>query len=170
MRVVCAWCHKLLKPGEGEGDAEISHGICEACSRFFFEEARGAKSLAMFLEDLPVPVLVIDGGGEVLAANRGARDISGLSMQALPGLRSGDVIACANARLPEGCGYTENCLGCVLRQAVEATYASGKPLEKVADLKEVSTPSGVRRTRFHVATRKHGDVVLLRVDEVDSAV
>jgi PAS domain-containing protein len=167
--VVCAWCHKLLEPGAGADDADVSHGICKACSRFFLEEAHAAKTLVMFLEDLPVPVLVIDGGGEVLAANRGARNLSGLSRQALPGLRSGDVIACANARLPEGCGRTENCLGCVVRQSVEDTYTSGEPREQVTDLKQVSTPSGVRRARFRIATRKHGDAVLLRIDEVDSA-
>ena len=169
MRVVCAWCHKVLKPGGGAGDSEVSHGICKGCSRFFFDEEGGEAPLELFLEGLPVPVMVLGSGGEVQVANEAARALAGLAPEDLPGTCCGDVIACANARLPEGCGHTPNCVGCVVRRTVEATHASGEPLEAVTGPKEVVTPEGTRLARFRIATRKRGEVVLLRIDQVESA-
>ncbi|MDF1553382.1 MAG: hypothetical protein P1P84_09995 [Deferrisomatales bacterium] len=156
----------MLKPGGGERDTEISHGICEACSRFFLDEAEETLALEQFLEDLPVPVLVLGSAGEVQAANHAARGLTGLHPSQLPGATSGDLLACANARLPEGCGHTANCGGCLVRRTLEATHASGAPQEALTGPRQVATPDGVRLARFRIATCKRGDVVLLRIDEV----
>lgn len=169
MKVVCAWCHKLLKPGTGPEDAEVSHGICKDCYRVFLRKLSPDRTLSEFLEELPVPVLVVDGDGGMLAINSQARDLTGRQSEDLPGLRAGDVIACVNARSPGGCGRTENCLGCEVREAIEGTYASGEPREQVTAIKEVTTPSGVRPACFRIATRKLGQTVLLRIDEADAA-
>ena len=67
--------------------------------------------------------------------------IKRLSQADLPGLRAGDVIACRNARLEEGCGHTEHCLGCAVLRAARETFASGEPQERITTLKEVVTPS-----------------------------
>jgi len=164
MKVVCAWCSKLIKPGADTG--EVSHGICASCARFFFGKEIPGRTLEMFLDELPVPVLVVDGDGEILAINHRAQAVTGREPRDLPGLRAGDMIACVNAEGPGGCGRAEGCLGCVVRDAIEGTYASGAPREQVTAQKDVSTPSGVRSARFRIATRKLGQTVLLRIDEV----
>jgi len=39
MRVICAWCGKLIR----EGDEPISHGICEECYQKLLEFLKELK-------------------------------------------------------------------------------------------------------------------------------
>jgi len=39
MRVVCAWCRKVIKPGAGE----TSHGICKPCEKKLAAELKDDK-------------------------------------------------------------------------------------------------------------------------------
>ena len=38
MRIVCAWCGKIIKEGTGEPDENVSHGICTKCAKVEKEE------------------------------------------------------------------------------------------------------------------------------------
>jgi hypothetical protein len=39
MAIICAWCKKIIKAGNGEA----SHGICEACEVKFLEQLKASK-------------------------------------------------------------------------------------------------------------------------------
>jgi hypothetical protein len=35
MKIVCAWCQRVMQAGS---DSEVSHGICEECEAKFLEQ------------------------------------------------------------------------------------------------------------------------------------
>ena len=164
MNAKCAWCGDELKerPGTMNGAGLVSHGICESCRRTFFSRSLG--ELDLFLDTLAVPVLVLDGDATVSYANRAARTLLGKDLPEIRGFKNGQVFECINARLPGGCGKTDQCPGCLLRRTVEETYATGGRRENVSTL--VTRFLGGRRqtVRMLVSTEKIENVVLLRID------
>jgi hypothetical protein len=58
MRVVCSYCHQLIRtvPDEGSG---VSHGMCAACDQHF-ERLWGGMTLGEYLDELPHPILFVD--------------------------------------------------------------------------------------------------------------
>lgn len=164
MRRICAWCQADLgTTGDGPDSAVITHGICETCAAALFSQL--GVSMQQFLDRLPAPLLVVDDSGIVVGANQRAQILLGKDLPEIYGQRGGNVIECAYAYLPEGCGHTVHCRGCAIRNAVEETYATGKSLQRVpgyADGDRYTGPAGVR---FLISTEKVGEVVLLRIDE-----
>jgi hypothetical protein len=37
VRIICAWCHRVIQPGP---DGPVSHGCCDACLKVALEEGR----------------------------------------------------------------------------------------------------------------------------------
>lgn len=164
MRRICAWCQLELSPSDCEpDDGEVSHGICPECADFF---TRGALSLSDFLDQLTVPVLALDSQGEVVAANDAARERAGVGLPTANPVTPGDILECANARLPDGCGHTVHCRACTLRLCVEDTYATGTSHDGVPAINDRVPIDDTQPVRYRVSTRKQGDVVLLRIDDV----
>jgi PAS domain-containing protein len=62
------------------------------------------SSLPEFLETLEAPVIVVDAEAVVLEANSRAHNLLGKDRRQVAGRRSGEIIECANSRLPGGCG------------------------------------------------------------------
>ena len=166
MRRVCAWCSATLIE-DGEEAVPISHGICEPCAGRMLSETRA--SVREFLEGLVAPVFLVDGGGRIHAANGGARALVGKSNADIEDRLGGDVIECANARLPGGCGKTVHCQACTIRNSVTETLATGTPRLNVPATQDVYTDRGVAQKRFLVSTERAGSMVLLRVEEDHAA-
>ncbi len=76
----------------------------------------------------------------------------------------GDVIECAHADLPGGCGKTEFCAACAIRNSVTQTLATGRDLRNIAVLQQRKTTHGIRTVPFLVTTEKVGPFVFLQVD------
>jgi hypothetical protein len=76
---------------------------------------------------------------------------------------------CARARLPGGCGKTEHCKACAIRNTVMETHATGKAVEKREAYQLVITPRGETKMRLLISTEKINQVVLLRIDEMAPA-
>jgi PAS domain-containing protein len=111
-------------------DSSISHGMCEPCSDHF-SRLQDGLSLGEYLDDFPLPVIAVDGDGRVLAANQQMATLLGKEQRDLAGLLGGDVMECAYARLPEGCGKTVHCETCAVRLAVMRTLETGEPQQRV---------------------------------------
>lgn len=140
----------------------VSHGICPRCAdNIAFQQ--GVK-LSVYIESLDVPVLVVNGDGEVQAANSQAH-ATFPAARALSSERmlTGDVFECQYARLPEGCGRTIHCSGCAIRRAIRKTLESGEPrcIPATLSRKDPDHPKSVALT---VTTVKQGDAVLLKLE------
>jgi len=166
MRRFCAWCQTPLDGGPAAvgHDEDVSHGICPQCQEFFFDEPRGG-SLDQFLDRLDVPVLVVDGELRVQTANRKALRVLGADLPRVRSRLGGEVLECARARLPGGCGRTEHCAACLIRGSVEHTYRTGEEHRDVVAEQVIQPAFGAERgARLLISTKKSGDAVLLRID------
>jgi len=162
MKVECAWCRTELRSlGPQPG---VSHGVCEDC-RAFLRANKPGRTVRSFLDSLPAAVLAVDAQAHVRIVNEAAEEMLGRPRSKIEGLLGGDAVECAYARLPEGCGRTVHCTACTIRRTVMTTHDTGQSQHNVVAMQEIRTPTGVQTIRFRVSTRKHGDLVLLRIDD-----
>jgi len=164
MTRICAWCRQELAPG-AEAPGLVSHGMCPACARQFLLDC--PIPLEHFLDDLPVPVLVVDSDVTAAFANREAQRLVGRPAQAITGSKGGDVFTCVNAQSPEGCGHTIHCSGCVIRQSVLRTYATGQPAVLVPAVLKTGDPGDPAAVALTITTVKRGASVVLLVNRAD---
>lgn len=165
MNRVCVWCKREWAEEKAADQAAISGTACEDC-RAELLQPQTAQSLADYLDRLDVPVLVMTDDVRVLGCNAPARALLGKSAAEMRGHLGGDVIECAYARLPGGCGNTEHCKACTIRHLVTGTHLTGESHRRVPAYQDIVLPSGVREMRYVVSTEKAGNFVLLRIDEV----
>ncbi len=173
MRAVCAWCGIELRPSTATDDVshDITHGICPTCTEHFFSPRD--HSLQGFLNSLDAPVTVVDDDMRMLEANTAALTVLGKTREDAVGLRSGEIIECANSRLPKGCGRQVHCVACTLRNSVRETYETGQGFSgRPAWIRvhDETTDESRKRLRVTISTEKVGNVVLLRLDEVGRAI
>lgn len=165
MNKACIWCKAELPTEVGDPAHIITRSFCSNC-RELFSSPRYPMSLKEYLNQIGLPVLVMDDDVRVLDFNEPARALLGGRLPDCVGYYGGDVLECAYARLPGGCGNTEHCKACAIRRTVTTTYATGKSQENVPAYQDIVTPGGTREVRFLISTEKVGNFVLLRIDEV----
>jgi hypothetical protein len=168
MRRFCAWCQTPLDDGprEIQPGEDVSHGICPECQACFFGEQE-TGTLEDLLDRLEIPVLVLDGNVRVQTANRKALQVLNADLPRLRSRFGGEVLECARARLPGGCGQTEHCPACAIRGSVESTYRTGvEHKDVVAEALLHGRPGPDHPVQYLISTRKIGDAVLLRIDRV----
>lgn len=166
MRRICAWCKKELTPREDKKmESEITHGICSVCALKFSSNV--PKTAKTMLDMITEPVLVIDSMGLVLTANESGLKLLGKDLDALENHLGGDALECSYATLPEGCGKTEHCKTCAIRNVLMDTLASGRSYSNVPAYQKINTPSGERIMRFFISTERMGEQVLLRIDDIE---
>lgn len=168
MRRVCAWCKKEFESESGEPQsAAITHGICDDCQAFF--ESNAPKPLRDFLNGFSAPILCMDGDARIIAANEAACALLGRSYNEVARVMCGDVIQCRWARLPDGCGKTEHCLGCTIRLLVTRIMDSGETLiNQQAYFDQEQADGTVKRVDLVVSTERSGGLVLLRIEQPDN--
>lgn len=167
MKVICAWCHQELEPDPRHADdpgVEVSHGVCPSCADYFLSGKR--PTLDEFLDRLAVPVLVVDPEGEILLANQHALELLDKDLDSVQGYRGGDVMECAYARLPGGCGKTEHCKACTIRNNVMKTFNTGQSLHCVPAYLNRWIGNDKVRIELLISTEKVDDTVLLRIDQM----
>jgi hypothetical protein len=163
MKVVCAWCQKLLVDDASDG-AKISHGICEDCLRKMQGET--AVSLTDFVNELEIPVLVTDRDWVVIEANHAAGKILGQPATRMKQARGGMAIECYYAGLPDGCGKTPQCRGCALRKNIADTYADGQPRYGLYAQQQLMAGDAPRMVQFRFSTQKMGEMVMFAIEEI----
>ena len=165
MSRTCAWCKAELPTANGEPAHDITRCFCPAC-REFFSAPQTLKPLQQYLDEIGFPILVMDDDVHVLGFNKPARSLLGSQLEGCPERHGGDVLECAYARLPGGCGNTVHCKACAIRRTVANTHTTGVGQVNVPAYQDIVTPGGVREIRFLISTEKAGDFVLLRIDEI----
>ena len=167
MKMICAWCRQELATGHqiaGDLETDISHGICPSCKDYCLSGRR--PTMDQFLDRSAAPVLVVDPQGEILFANKHALGLLGKDLEGVRGYKGGDAMECAYARLPGGCGRTEHCKACTIRNSVVETFNTGQSLLRVPAYLNRRTDDGTVRIRFLISTQKVDNTVFLRVDQV----
>jgi PAS domain-containing protein len=127
MRLVCAYCRKLVRDDPGSPATDVSHGMCAECEEHFGRLWDG-MSVSEYLDTLPKPILILDGAGRIVAANGKVAALSGCGKEELAGAPPGRAFACVRSRLPEGCGNTVHCRECTIRRALAHVQETGEPL------------------------------------------
>jgi PAS domain-containing protein len=160
MLVLCSYCQKTLRSEKGGRSDLVSHGMCEECGDHFEKLWRGMQ-LDEYLDGLPGAVLLVDGDGRVLAANRQAGALLGHDPASPRGLLGGEAMACSYSRLPGGCGKTIHCRDCTIRNTVTKVAKTGAPVRRVPAF--LKTDQG--RVSLEVSARPVGGLVEVTVVE-----
>lgn len=166
MKVICSACGKHLKdkPSDAAQDHEISHGLCDSCTRHF--KAQAGIPIGEYIESIEAPVITIAPNVTVSVLNKKAIEFLGKSVMETQGQRGGDVFECEYARLPGGCGETIHCSGCTIRNTVTNTLQTGKPNKNVPAYLNRYSESGTEHVELYISTEKIGGVVFLTIDKI----
>lgn len=167
---ICAWCKTLMGTIEGDFDPSclVTHGICEACEPAL-SQAGDSIPAQDFLEQLNIPVLLVDTDGRALAANRRARAALGKDFPPLDGFKGGSVLGCANSKAGNLCGGTAFCRSRVILRAVAETYETGRACVGVPTYPDARSALGIETPSLNISTEKVGACVMLRIDEAGVA-
>jgi PAS domain-containing protein len=137
--------------------------MCPTCSRILDSQERGVP-LQRHIDCIPIPILLVDAHNTILAMNAKACEILGRTPESNTGAQFGLVFDCVHYRLPEGCGRTVHCSGCVIRKSVAATFDSGEPRVLVPATVSIDNPDQLANAVLTITTVKRDGVVLLRID------
>jgi PAS domain-containing protein len=168
MKRTCAKCGKKLATKALRPDhTRITGGICSDCLKVIFTDR--PRRVREVLDSIGAPVLLLDKGYRIMAANEPARRILDRPLVDIENYLPGEAMECINARLPGGCGQTVHCQACALRNALNKTITTGADLEKVPAYQDVYQKDGSVVRRFLlISTEKLEDFILLRVDEIET--
>jgi PAS domain-containing protein len=162
VKVICSYCRKRIGEKEPVNDDSVSHGMCQECYDYYKEQVNGLP-LDKFLDRFEVPLLVVDKNVRVVAVNKMFENMTGRSHGDIFGLLGGEVMECAHARLPEGCGETVHCLACSIRNTVMAAMESGEP--------QMQVPVKLRRKSKEIgmviSAEKIGSFVRIIIEKAD---
>lgn len=92
--------------------------------------------LRSVLDAFPSPVLIVDNNLQIMDANSAADKLIGSDTDFYLRHLCGDLMHCIHAKQSEGgCGTTEHCPDCVLRQTANTVSAGEKTFRRMAQLK-----------------------------------
>jgi hypothetical protein len=165
MKIICAWCNKVLTEYESHKGA-ISHGICPECLRGVLGDGIEI-SLMDFVDRLGFPVVLSDRSAAVRRVNGMAARVLNQPAAKLENIAAGMVIECQNAFAPGGCGNTEHCAGCVLRGTILATYTDGEPRYGVYSQHDIRAKDGATPKRIRFSTTRVGEAVILVIEAIE---
>lgn len=164
MKCECAWCGTALPSVEADNlpDHAVTHGICDDCGNQLLGEV--GTPLYEFLEDLAIPVGIVNSNAQVVWASTAMCSLVGKEPANVEGRLGGDVFDCVHARTPQGCGNTIHCSGCTIRKAVTTTFKTGRSCVRIPAALKAARSGETPEIEMYVTTQKVDDVVLLRVD------
>jgi len=124
----------------------------------------GGTPLNEFLTSLDIPTFLTDGNVRVERANADALALVQKDREQVEDHLGGEVFECVNAGLPGGCGKTEKCSACTVRDTVTHTYLTGESHIRVPATLRVQQKGGVEELSFYITTEKVGDRVLVQAE------
>jgi len=163
MKQICAWCKKEIYPDNDEENHPISHGICHECFLLFEYKRIPLESL---LRSIPFPILLVDENVRVENANDSALNVLQKSLNTIVEKLGGNVLDCLYSSLPEGCGRTIHCAGCIIRNSVTTTYLTGQPVKERESYNYIVTSTAILKVSILISTEKIGDKVLLQINSL----
>jgi len=152
-------------PSKAAENDVITHTFCESCAEEYLCDELGLDLRAL-LDTLSVPVIVFDPDVRVRTANSQACALLQKSLADIEGKRGGVAIECSHSKTPAGCGNDIHCQSCTIRNSIQKTFETGKPIVKVKAYPDIQASSKVKKVCVEISTEKVGDVVILRIDDL----
>jgi PAS domain-containing protein len=167
MKTLCAWCGSDINSSAAAGHSDVNavYAVCMSCANTLKKNM--SVKLRDFLDELNIPVVLVDSGGVVQAANRMVCRMLGKDQLQMEGFFGGEVFECIYAKLPEGCGNSIHCSGCAIRRAVMETFSTGKGVTGYPATLKQQTPAGVQELSLSISTEMFTDYVMLRINELN---
>lgn len=115
-----------------EGQPAVQLTARDISDRKSTEEAleNSRKELKAIYDYAPVMMCVVDEGGNLLFANNAFTSFTKNSHLKLKGSGPGDVFGCVHS-FTSGCGHGHACASCVLRNAINTTFRTGKGTKNI---------------------------------------
>lgn len=167
MECICAWCNKTLSSAEEfEADGVITHGICSSCALELTKDSpRTTREILRLIRE---PIFVVNSDTVVKAANSSAAELLNKQAADLEENLPGDALECTFSKTGKGCGKTIHCKTCTVRNTITDTINSGACYNNVPAYQNIDTPDGPKVMRFSISTEKVGEMILLRIDDLDT--
>jgi len=90
------------------------------------------EEISAILDSSPMLMIIIDEERRIIKSNNYAAKFSGRDVGEMTGIRAGEAIRCLNSmKDPRGCGFSSECVNCVVRNTVEDTLNTGKSHSQV---------------------------------------
>ena len=153
----CIICGKDLSPSEGKL-------ICDDCFSKLLKDPQLLKEKV--LDQIDNPILVADKETtKIVGANENLLQFVGKPLDDVVGSLGGNVIGCIHADKLGGCGNTEFCSDCPLRNMVEETIEDNQ--SKVYNNIDMTLNSDgkVIRAKFDVSTKIKDGTVLIQIND-----
>jgi len=125
MKIICSYCRKEMGQKEPLENTTHTHSMCKECYDYYIDQISGI-SFDEYLDRFDLPVLIVDSEGRIAASNRQAQAALDKTERQITGFLGGEAMECPYARLPEGCGHTEHCLTCTIRNTIMETHETGR--------------------------------------------
>lgn len=163
MKTICAWCNNLIS--EIPDFDFISHGICKECASHMMSVPIG--NLQSFIDNIDVPLLIVDKKGFVLKINSQAQKSLQKTDDTFVSFKGGDVFDCIHASKSERCGNNIHCKACVINNTVKETYKTGYPFTKIPATLKIVKNGITSDISSSISTYKSGDFVFLRIEVIE---
>jgi hypothetical protein len=159
----------MVAGGEaGTRGRTLAHAVCGCCSEHFTLPPEGP--IQKDLDKLPFPVFVLDvyAGSYMItsAVNKKACDWVKKGPHEIIQHLCGNAIDCLSACQPGGCGQTDTCKACAIKQAVVTTGESGEPHIKAMQILQQGERDHPTTIALSISTMKTGRKVLLRLERI----
>ncbi len=123
---------------------------------------------------IPSPVFVVDSDMRIIHFNSAASEILYETSVHVLMKKGGDALECVNARKsPEGCGRSEACKDCVLRNSVYEAIGGDKVFRRKTRM-NVQTENGVNEIHFLITTSpfhyNDNEYVLLIMEDISELI
>jgi len=166
MDVICIYCKARIQvappviPG-------VSYGVCQTCTSRLVKDL--GQSLSEYLDELSIPIMVVQEDLRVVAGNQAVRKLSPEPVDRLCGRLCGEVIGCTHSKEPKGCGRTVYCPDCTIRSSVVYTIETGEPCIQVPACHNIGEWTDERRVCFQISTLKMGAFAKLIINSIEGS-
>ncbi|MBW2641061.1 MAG: PAS domain-containing protein, partial [Deltaproteobacteria bacterium] len=92
--------------------------------------------LNTILDKIPFPILLMDDDVRIHEYNLAAISLFGIELGRVNRARCGDAFCCVYS-MPDGCGESEACKECVIRNSVRKSYGGSKVVREKTDIQLV---------------------------------
>jgi len=92
--------------------------------------------LNIIVDKIPFPVFLMDDDVRIHVYNLAAISLFGIELGRVNRVRCGDAFCCVYS-MPDGCGGSEACKECVIRNSVRKSYGGSKVVREKTDIQLV---------------------------------
>lgn len=154
----CQLCGKPL-------DQKKSRGFCDECFSKILNNRDQLKE--EIIDNIDLPVIVIDDNLNTFTANNSLLEFIDKSLSEVAGQLGGDVFNCKYTELEGGCGKTQFCDDCEIRNLVVKTLKEGVPCKEESVRLFLVMKGREIETMLSISTKIIENKVFLQINDVD---